>query len=274
MANEYWVAPYEILCLFTGYELKRFSLKMKQYCKCERLNVMASTLIEAQHREFQRNWLKRSVVNSKGTNDTVCSKEKVKEEAHHQLLDCQKGIKLTLEPFRISGGGCGGGGGAPAATTSNPPGRGGIHPTYGVYLGGGEVEPGWTMSQNCYRFSTQRCDENNAWIVEWGLPDARDKTTTLKFNGNLELDGKEGSENELDKYQFVRTIGQLTREHGHHTFYAIEDTVGIIIGMDWNLHLLTVSDVMASNWCQYNGCKQVRLVQEERNWPALYRVFN
>jgi hypothetical protein len=39
--------------------------------------------------------------------------------------------------------------------------------------------------------------------VERGLTDTRDKTTALKFNGNLELDGKEGSENKLQKDQFI-----------------------------------------------------------------------
>jgi hypothetical protein len=75
----------------------------------------------------------------------------------------------------------------------------------------------------------------------------RDKTMTLKFNGNLELDGKEGSENKLDNDQCVRTIGQLTREHGHQAFYDIEDTGGIIIGMNRNLHIFTVNDVIDSH---------------------------
>jgi hypothetical protein len=48
-----------------------------------------------------------------------------------------------------------GGGYAPAAVTLNVPERGGIHPTYGVYLGGGEVEKRWTMNQYRYRLLTQ-----------------------------------------------------------------------------------------------------------------------
>jgi hypothetical protein len=73
-----------------------------------------------------------------------------------------------------------------------------------------------------YRFSSQRRDEKSVGKVERGLTDARDKTTTLNFNGTLELDGTEGSERELEKDQFVRTIEQLTREHGQQVFYAIE----------------------------------------------------
>jgi hypothetical protein len=133
-----------------------------------------------------------------------------------------------------------------AATTIKPE-RRGIHPIYGVYLGGGEVQQGWLMGDHRYRFSTQRRDEKNVPRVERGLTDARDKTTTLKFNGNLELDGKEGSENELDKDQFVRTIGQLTREHGHQAFYAVEDTGGIIVDFNQNIHLFSVNDVIDSH---------------------------
>jgi hypothetical protein len=127
------------------------------------------------------------------------------------------------------------------------PARGGIHPIYGVYLGGGEVQHAWLMDDYHYRFSTQRRDKKNVPRFERGLTDARDKTTTLKFNGNLELDGKRGSENKLDKDQFIRTIDQLTREHGHQSFYAVEDTGGIIVDVNQNLHLFSVNDVIDSH---------------------------
>jgi hypothetical protein len=141
-----------------------------------------------------------------------------------------------------------------AATTISPE-RGGIHPIYGVYLGGGEVEQRWMMSENRYRFSTQRPDEKNVPRVERGLTDARDKTTTLKFIGNLELDGKEGSENEIYKDQFVRTIGQLTRHNGHQAFYAVEDTGGIIVDVNRNLHLFSINDVIDSHKHRMNAAK-------------------
>jgi hypothetical protein len=62
------------------------------------------------------------------------------------------------------------------------------------------------MDDARYLFSSQRRDEKNTGKVERGFTDARDKTTTLKFNGTLEIDGTEGSERELDKDQFIRTI--------------------------------------------------------------------
>jgi hypothetical protein len=75
-----------------------------------------------------------------------------------------------------------------------------------VFLGGGSVEDVWNMTTARYRLLTQRHNEKSLAKVERGITDARDKTITLKFNGALELDGKEGSERELDKDQCVRTI--------------------------------------------------------------------
>jgi hypothetical protein len=115
-----------------------------------------------------------------------------------------------------------------------------------VFLGGGSVGAGWDMDDARYRFSSQRRDEKSVGKVERGLTDARDKTTTLKFNGTLELDGIEGSERELDKDQFVRTIEQLTREHGQQVFYAIEKD-GTIHNLLRSPHLFIVEEVIASH---------------------------
>jgi hypothetical protein len=72
------------------------------------------------------------------------------------------------------------------------------------------------------------------------------KTTTLKFNGTLELDGTMGSERELDKDQFVRTIEKLTREHGQQVFYAIEK-YGTIHNRLRSPHLFTVEELIGSH---------------------------
>jgi hypothetical protein len=138
--------------------------------------------------------------------------------------------------------------------------RGGTHPIYGVFLGGGSVEAGWDMSTARYRFSSQRHDEKIVGKVERGLTDARDKTTTLNFNGTLEFDGTEGSERELDKDQFVCTIEQLTLEHGQKVFYAIEKdcTIHDLLRLP---HLFTVEDVIDSHMmhlaCFY--CRAVKV---------------
>jgi hypothetical protein len=102
------------------------------------------------------------------------------------------------------------------------------------------------MTSARYRFSTQRHYEKSVSKVERGLTDARDKTTTLKFNGTLELDGKEGSERELDKDKCGRTIEQLTLEYGQQVFYAIEKDC-TIHDLLCSPHLFTVEDVIDSH---------------------------
>jgi hypothetical protein len=126
------------------------------------------------------------------------------------------------------------------------PTRGGIHGTYGVFLGGGSVELGWLTSKARYSFSTQRRDERSISKVARGLTYARDKTTTLIFNGRLELEMREGSEHELDKEKCVRIIERLTREHGHPPFYAIEHE-GVIFDMLKDQHLFLVEQVISSH---------------------------
>jgi hypothetical protein len=129
---------------------------------------------------------------------------------------------------------------------SSIPKRGGTHPIYGVFLGGGSVEAGLDMSTARYRFLSQRRDEKSVGKVEHGLTDAREKTITLKFNGTLELDGTQGIERELDKDQFVRTIEQLTREHVQQVCYAIEKD-GTIYDLLRSLHLFTIEYVIDSH---------------------------
>jgi hypothetical protein len=149
------------------------------------------------------------------------------------------------------------------------PKRGGTHPIYGVFLEGGSVGAGWTMDDDHYHSSSQRRDEKSVRKVERGLTDARDKTTTLKFNGTLDLYGTEGSERELDKDQFVRTIEQLTREHGQQVFYAIEK-YGTIHNLLRSPHLFTVEEASASHMMRldtnstdaskYDSFKNVKLL--------------
>jgi hypothetical protein len=50
----------------------------------------------------------------------------------------------------------------------------------------------------------------------------------------------------MDKDKFVRTIEQLTREHGQQVFYAIEKD-GTIHDLLFSPHLFTVEDVIDSH---------------------------
>jgi hypothetical protein len=119
-------------------------------------------------------------------------------------------------------------------------------------LGGGSVDAGWKTPTTCYRFSTQRHDEKSVSKVGRGLTGARDKITVLNFNGTLELYGAAGSERELDKYQFLSTIKQLTLKHGRQVFYAIKKG-GTIYHPPWSIHLISIEDVIDSHVLHNDG---------------------
>jgi hypothetical protein len=123
------------------------------------------------------------------------------------------------------------------------PRRGGNHVTHGIYLGGGQVSDTWTMPGSRYWFSTQRWDDKYIEKIERNLTEARDSTSSLKFNGKLELSG--GTAAELEKYRFVREIDTAVRETGQQVFFAV-DKGGTVSDIIRDHHLFTVLDVIKS----------------------------
>jgi hypothetical protein len=104
------------------------------------------------------------------------------------------------------------------------------------------------MATARYRFSSQRRDEKSVGKVERGLTDAHDKTTTLKFNSTLELDGTEESGRELDKDQCVRTIEQLTLSMVNKYFMPLKRMAqSTIYFIRLTPHPFTVEDVIGSH---------------------------
>jgi hypothetical protein len=127
--------------------------------------------------------------------------------------------------------------------TATAPRRRGNHATHGIYLGGDKVSDTWTMPESRYRFSTQRRDETYIAKIERNLTKAQDSTSSLKFNGKLELSG--GTVAELDKDRFVREIDTAVREHGQQVFFAVEKG-GTVRDIIRDHHLFTVLDVINS----------------------------
>jgi hypothetical protein len=93
-----------------------------------------------------------------------------------------------------------------AAPTANPvttlaPKRGGLHPTYGKFIGGAKLTDTYTLavltSGSYFRFFTQRRHEKTIATIERDLREARDSTKSIKFNGTI--DPTEGNVNEIGK---------------------------------------------------------------------------
>ena len=66
--------------------------------------------------------------------------------------------------------------------------RGGTHTTYGIFIGGAQLDDNYHLLPNrsAYRFSTQGHHEKTIASINQKLRDARDSVTTVKVNGQLE----------------------------------------------------------------------------------------
>jgi hypothetical protein len=122
-----------------------------------------------------------------------------------------------------------------------PPKRGGIHPMYGVYIGGcplgDDYLPKKTLS---YHFSSQRRHVKTISTIESNLIKARDSTITLKFNGQLEA--VVGSATEVGKEKFLVMLKRKIEEHGQETFYHIQSDAKVMDLIE-HIHNFTVEQV-------------------------------
>ena len=74
-----------------------------------------------------------------------------------------------------------------ASTVVVPPKRGGIHPVYGLYIGGSALDDSYkAVDSSSYSYASQRRHVKTISSIERDLVTARDSTTTLKFDGKLE----------------------------------------------------------------------------------------
>ena len=106
-----------------------------------------------------------------------------------------------------------------------PPRRGGIHPTYGKFIGGAKLTDEYKLAEvtsgSYFQFFTQRRHEKTIATIERDLREARDSTKTIKFNGTIEP--VDGNTNEIGKERFVTLLKKRVKEYGQQTFYWIRD---------------------------------------------------
>jgi len=107
--------------------------------------------------------------------------------------------------------------------TPAKPKRGGIHPIYGIYIGGSVLNDEYELEEPLFTFAfhTQLRTIKSLPSIEKSLRDAMKSTTTIKFNGSLEP--VTGSSTEIDKERFVTEVEDSVSEHGQQGFYAIRN---------------------------------------------------
>ena len=106
------------------------------------------------------------------------------------------------------------------------PKRGGVHATYGLYIGGCGLDNNFkpVVRRGTYSFASQRRNTKTISFIERELMNARDSTTTLKFDGKLEP--VVTSTTEIGKERFLKLLERRVEEHGQETFYYVKDLDG------------------------------------------------
>ena len=131
--------------------------------------------------------------------------------------------------------------GPPAPPSIVLPKRGGIHSMYGVYIGGSPLGDDYLPTKTLsYHFSSQRRHVKTIGTIESNLIKARDSTTTLKFNGQLEAVVR--SATEIGKEKFLVMLKRKIEEHGQETFYYIQND-GKVVDLIDQIHNFTVEQV-------------------------------
>ena len=124
-----------------------------------------------------------------------------------------------------------------------PPRRGGVHPIYGVFIGGGELDNTYNLAgTRHYKYTAQRRSAKVVNSIEQALLKAIDAKDIDKFNGNLEITPS-SSTNEIDKETFVKQLRKKVRLHGQQSFFTITYQ-GQVLSLFDHYHKLTVEDVI------------------------------
>ena len=75
----------------------------------------------------------------------------------------------------------------PKTSKGNVPKRGGVHPEYGIYLGGEDLDDNWDLQPGYHFKYAMQCHNPKAVAsMIWTFTEARESVTVLKFDGNFE----------------------------------------------------------------------------------------
>ena len=123
------------------------------------------------------------------------------------------------------------------------PRRDGIHPTYGVFVGGAELDDEYRLiGTRHYKFTGQLHGTKVINSIGQALLSAISSKDTDKFNGNLDRTSSVQA-NELDKEMFIKQLRKKVRLHGQQTFYAMMyDTE--VVSLFEHYHKFTVEEVI------------------------------
>ena len=120
------------------------------------------------------------------------------------------------------------------------PKRGGIHPIYGVYLGGSGLKDDYSLLKvNSYKFTSQLRNVKQAGISERTLMNSREDSSLRKFNGKLEVPNAATSF-DMDKEEFNESLKDKISYYGLHKFFYLPGPEKKILSLLSNLHTFSL----------------------------------
>ena len=100
------------------------------------------------------------------------------------------------------------------STSVIKPKRGGLHPIYGLFMGGSELTNNYTLkSTTPYKLTTQLRNPKQSSSSERILVSARQRAISVTFKGNLETPSN--CTNEYDKEGFITALEEQVAFMGY-----------------------------------------------------------
>ena len=129
------------------------------------------------------------------------------------------------------------------------PRRGGKHPIFGIYVGGDQLTEEYKLASTfSYTSTSQIRSERSLNVAENALHTQRADTTTLKFNGKLELSSENQSTlTELSMEGYLRAVGEMVERFGLQTFFYIMDFLKKMKYLPEEPHSFTLEEVLTEH---------------------------
>ena len=124
--------------------------------------------------------------------------------------------------------------------------RGGKHPIFGTYVGGSPLDNEYKLTQtHCYSSTSQLRTEKQLSVAESALYTQRSNTTTLKFNGKMDVkESNTASLSELNLEAFLNSVGDTVERFGLETFFYLPDSLGEMKYLPEDPHTFSLQSVL------------------------------
>ena len=127
-------------------------------------------------------------------------------------------------------------------SSMKPPIRGGLHPIYGLFMGGSDLNDDYTLKTKLpYKFTTQLRNSKQSSSSEHMLMKRRSDATAITFKGNLEV--SDTCITEYDKESYLTALKEQVGFYGLHSLFSMPDSSGKMHSLVDDAHLFSLSQV-------------------------------